>query len=333
MQNAVNAPKIGGIIRLTRFILFTTLLAEGMGTLFLVPVFSRTYGLKNGIVKALFHSVSAFCNAGFDILGDKTAYSSLTGYRADILLNAVIMLLIVAGGLGFLTWEDLIRSRFRIRKICLQTKLVLITSAILILLPAVFFFFMEFGQTQMPERICLSLFQSVTTRTAGFNTADFSAMSDGAKLIMIFLMMIGGSPGSTAGGMKTTTFAVILLAAVSFIRQKRSINACGRSVPPHVVMEAFTLLVLYLGLLLFGSCMICMTERVPLMDSMFEAASALGTVGLTTGITPTLGTSSRLLLIFFMFFGRTGGLTLAYVALSTGRTDPGKLPAENVMVG
>ena len=333
MQNSVNAPQIGGIIRFTRFLLLFTFLVEGAGAILLIPVFVPGNGLGRGLLKAVFHSVSAFCNAGFDLLGEKVSYASLTGLRGNVLLNLVIMALIIMGGLGFLTWQDLLSCKWKWSRLRMQSRVILMTSVILIMIPAVLFFAIEFGGFGVKDRILLSLFQSVTTRTAGFNTADFSAMSDGAKLVMIFLMLVGGSPGSTAGGMKTTTFAVICLAAVAFMRKKKTVNAFGRSVSAPVVMEAFTLLMLYLAMLLIGTFLLCTLEGFPLLDCMFESASALGTVGLTTGITPTLGPASKLLLILFMYFGRVGGLTLAYSASMGTRQDPGKLPEGSIMVG
>lgn len=333
MQNVVSAPQIGGIIRFTRFLLLFTLSVEGLGSLLLLIPFVRDYGPGDGMKKALFHSVSAFCNAGFDLLGDKTAFASLTAYHGNILLNLVIMALIVTGGLGFLTWEDLIRTRFRFKRLKVQSKLILISSAFLILIPAVLFFFFEFDHEPLKDRLLLSAFQSVTTRTAGFNTADFGSMHEGAMLIMIVLMLIGGSPGSTAGGLKTTTFSVILIAGVSYIRQEKNVHVLGRSIGIPIVLQAFTLMILYVSLLLGGSLMISMTEGLPILKCLFECASALGTVGLTMGITPSLGNVSKIILILFMYFGRVGGLTLAYATLTGGKKIPGKLPEERIIVG
>ena len=333
MQNAVNAPKLGGIIRFTRFLLFFTAAAEICGALLLIPVFAKNYGLAAGTGKAFFHSISAFCNAGFDILSDKTPYASLTAYRSNVLLNVVIICLIVAGGLGFLTWDDLISKRFRFKKLTLQTKLVLLTSAILIVLPALFLFLTDFTKGSPGDRILFSVFQSVTTRTAGFNTVSFDNMREGSHLLMIILMLIGGSPGSTAGGMKTTTLAIIMIAFRRYIRQDKDYSSFGRSVSSRTVLEAFTLLMLYLGLFLGGSLLISTIEHLPVIDCMFESASALGTVGLTTGITPSLGSISKIVLILFMYFGRVGGLTLAYAALGGEKADTGRLPEEKVMIG
>ena len=338
MQNAVNAPKLGGIIRFTRFLLFFTAVAELTGAILLMPAFFRVYGFAVGLRKALFHSISAFCNAGFDILSDKTAFASLTAYRDNVLVNIVIMILIVAGGLGFLTWDELLQKeqflkQSRARKLSLQTRLVLLTSVILIILPALFFFFFEFTRGSVRERLFLSFFQSVTTRTAGFNTADLPSLREGSRLVMIVLMLTGGSPGSTAGGLKTTTLAIILIASRRYLTRKKSYSVMGRSLSVQTVLEAFTLLILYLCLFLAGSLVISTIENLPILDCMFECASALGTVGLTTGITPSLGSVSKVILILFMYFGRVGGLTMAYAALGGGTAEEGRLPEEKVMIG
>ena len=333
MQNAVNFPQLGGIIRFTRFLLLFTFCIEAAGTLLLSTMFIPRYGICRGLYKALFHSVSAFCNAGFDLLGDPVAFSSLTSYRSSILMNVVIMILIISGGLGFLSWADMISNRFRWKKLKMQTKIILLVSLILIVIPAGIFFLVDFHGFGLKERILLSFFQSVTTRTAGFNTADLSDMSEASKLLIIILMLIGGSPGSTAGGFKTTTFAIASLAGIAFVRKKKSVTAFHRSIPVHVVMEVFTLLMLYLGLLLLGAMAMSIREHLPVLDCLFECASALGTVGLTTGITPSLGTFSKIMLILFMCFGRVGGLTLAYSVLAGAKPDLGKYPEESIMVG
>ena len=333
MQSAVNFPQLGGIIRFTRFLLLLTLCLETAGAILLSIVFIPQYGVFSGLYKAVFHSISAFCNAGFDLLGDPAAFSSLTAYRGNTLINVVIMFLIISGGLGFLSWADMIGTRFRWRRIRMQTKIILLVSLILIVLPAFFFFMLDFHGFSLKERILMSLFQSVTTRTAGFNTADLSGMSEASRLLIIILMLTGGSPGSTAGGLKTTTFAITVLACVNFLKQKKNVTAFNRTIPGHVIMEAFTLLMFYLTLLLSGSLLMSTFESLPVLDCMFECASALGTVGLTTGITPSLGSFSRIMLILFMYFGRVGGLTLAYSMLVGTKADPGKYPEETIMVG
>jgi trk system potassium uptake protein TrkH len=333
MQNAIGAPQLGGIIRFTRFLLLFTLLAESAGAFLLAPGFIRRYGVGNGIAKSFFHSISAFCNAGFDTLDKNGTFASLTRYSADLVVNLVIMLLIIIGGLGFFTWKDLIRNRFRWKNLKMQTRLILTTTALLILVPAIVFFFFQFTQGSLKERILMSLFQSVTTRTAGFNTADIGSLKEGSRLIMILLMLVGGSPGSTAGGIKTTTGAVLLLVLIRNIRRNRNIRVFGRTIPEESIQEAYTVFFLYLILFLTGSLVLSALEEFSMLDCMFECASALGTVGLSTGITASLGAVSKLILIFFMYFGRVGGLTLAYAALQTTRPNSGKLPEAHVMIG
>ena len=235
MQDAISAPKVGGIVRLTKFILRGTFLIEALGAVLLFPVFCRDFGIK-GIWMSVFHSISAFCNAGFDILGttDHT-FVSLTGYSRNIWLNIVIMLLIILGGIGFLTWEDFYTNKFKFKRYRMQSKVILITTAILIIAPAVFFFACDFGNLPAGKRLLASVFQSVTTRTAGFNTEDLSLMTEAGKAVMILLMLIGGSPSSTAGGMKTTTFAVLILNALATFRSREDAGAFGRRFDGQVI--------------------------------------------------------------------------------------------------
>ena len=333
MQNVVNAPKIGGIIRFTRFLFLFTFAAECAGAVLLFPVFGRRYGVLKGIGYSIFHSISAFCNAGFDIISENEAFSSLSAYSSDVLLNIVIMLLIIVGGLGFFTWSDLVEKKFHWKRLLLQTKLIITVTAVLIIVPAVIFFLLAFADYGLKERTLLSLFQSVTARTAGFCTIDPGELSESARMLLSGLMMIGGSPASTAGGMKTTTAAVIVLSSVSYVRQRKNINTYNRSIAEGTIQAAYTLLVLYLTLCFAGSIAICAIEKQPMVNCIFECASALGTVGLTASLTPKLGAVSKGILIFFMYAGRVGGLTLAYAAFSSRKTETGKMPEENVMVG
>lgn len=333
MQDAISAPKVGGIVRLTRFILKGTFRIEGVGALLLLPVFFRDYGIR-GIWMAVFHSVSAFCNAGFDLLG-KTGhlYPSLMAYAENPLVNFTIMGLIVTGGIGFLTWDDICTKKFHIRQYSMQSKVILLTSLLLILGPAVFFFFQDFSGMPVKERTLCALFQSVTTRTAGFNTADLSNMTGASQTFMIVLMMIGGAPGSTAGGMKITTFAVLAANASATFRQKEDTQMFGRRVGQEVLKNAATILMLYLFLVLTGGMMISTAENLPVSACLFETASAVGTVGLTLGITPHLGVFSKGILIALMFLGRVGSLTFVYAAMSGKKSAHAKLPLEKINVG
>ena len=284
-------------------------------------------------VGGLFHSVSAFCNAGFVLMGVKSPYSSLTFFADDPIINIVVMVLIVVGGIGFLTWDDVRTHKFHLHRYRMQSKVVIVTTALLIALPAICFFFLEFDRLPLPERILTSLFQAITPRTAGFNTADLTAMSDTGSALMILLMLIGGSPGSTAGGMKTTTFALLLSTAISVFRSQEHTHFFGRRIAHRTVRSAATILMMYLVLFLTGGLLICRVEGLPLMQCLFETASAIGTVGLTMGITPTLGQFSRAVLIRLMFVGRVGGLTLIFSALSGHRGNTARLPEEKLTVG
>ena len=333
MQDAISAPKVGGIVRLTKFILRGTFLIEALGAVLLFPVFCRDFGIK-GIWMSVFHSISAFCNAGFDILGttDHT-FVSLTGYSRNIWLNIVIMLLIILGGIGFLTWEDFYTNKFKFKRYRMQSKVILITTAILIIAPAVFFFACDFCNLPAGKRLLASVFQSVTTRTAGFNTEDLSLMTEAGKAVMILLMLIGGSPSSTAGGMKTTTFAVLILNALATFRSREDAGAFGRRFDGQVVKNAATIAMMYFMLFFFGGITISVYEGLPLLTCLYEAASAVGTVGLTLGITPELHIISRLILIALMYLGRVGGMTLIYAVFSRKNNNGAKMPLEKITVG
>lgn len=328
LQEAVAAPQLGGVVRLTRFVLIATLAIEFLGAVVLAPVFVRDFGWGEGLWRAVFHSVSAFCNAGIDLMG---GFSSMTAYMGEPLINIGLMALIVIGGLGFLTWDDIRTHGIHLRKYRMQSKVILSVTAGLILVPAVGFF-LEFHELPLGSRIWASLFQSVTARTAGFNTADLASMSESGKLTMILLMLVGGSPGSTAGGMKTTTLAVLIACAFAVFRKRQDAQLFGRRIAQDVVSTAVTLVLLYAGLSVGCAMVISVLEGLPLLTCLFETSSAVATVGLTLGITPQLGTASRWILMALMYLGRVGGLTLIYAA-SSGTRQIGKLPVEKITVG
>ena len=333
LQEAVSAPKLGGIVRFTGFVVRVTLISELAGTLLLLPVFCRDFGLR-GIWLALFHAVSAFCNAGFDLMGSPEApYVSLTGYSAVAWVNLVIMLLIILGGIGFVTWDDIRTNRFHVNRYRMQSKVILTATGLLITFPALLFFLTEYAGLPLGERILAALFQSVTTRTAGFNTADLGALSGAGRGVMILLMLVGGSPGSTAGGMKTTTLAVLLASAAAVFRRQEDCAFFSRRVNRETVRTASALGMLYLGLWFVGGLCISLAEGLPLGDCLFETASAVGTVGLSLGLTPGLGAFSRVILMIWMFLGRVGGLTLIYAALSGAAGSAAQLPQEQITVG
>ena len=332
MQDAISAPKVGGIVRLTRFILRGTFLIELVGALAMLPVFCRDYGW-HGIWMAVFHSVSAFCNAGFDILGtNNNLYPSLTGYVQNPVINITIMLLIITGGIGFLTWDDTCENKLHFHRYRMQSKVILVTTLTLIVLPALFFFFADFDALPLGERIQAALFQSVTPRTAGFNTVDLPAMSSASLSVMILLMLIGGSPGSTAGGMKTTTFAVLLANMWATFRRREDAEFFGRRIDGSAVKNAATIAGMYLTLFFLGAFVIAAAEQLPMSVCLYETASAVATVGLTLGITPQLGILSQGVLIALMFLGRVGGLTLIYAAFGSSPAHS-RLPQEKIAIG
>ncbi len=333
MKEAISAPNVGGIVKMTGFILGSMFLFELLGAVSLAIAFCPEFGFWKGLWYAIFHAVSAFCNAGFDLMGAKAPFSSLTAYATHPLVNITVMLLIIIGGVGFFTWHDIFANKHRWGHYRLQSKVVLLTSALLILLPGVYFFFFEFSQAPLGQRIWLSVFQSVTTRTAGFNTADQAALTESGSLLTIVLMLVGGSPGSTAGGMKTTTFAVLLLSAVAVFRRKEDPTAFGRRIGVETVRNAAAILLMYITLFLAGGMIISIAEDLPLLTCLFETASAIGTVGLTQGITGQLGLLSRIILICLMYFGRVGGLTLIFAALSGKNPNVSKYPLEKITVG
>lgn len=333
MQDSISAPQVGGIVRMTSLILRGTLFTEGTGMLLLLPSFCRRFGAK-GIWYALFHSISAFCNAGFDLLGTAAdPFPSVTAFRTDPLVCITLALLILIGGIGFLTWEDIATHRHRIGRYRLQSKLILTVCAVLIAFPTLFFFFFEFTDGTVGQRLLDAFFQTVTPRTAGFNTVDLAAMQGASRAIMVVLMLIGGASGSTAGGMKVNTVGVLFANLGAIFRRRSEVEAFGRRIDPATVRQAAVIVTMYLTLFIGGGVAISAIEGLPIGSCLYESASAVATVGLTLGITPSLGVASQLILTVQMYLGRVGGLTLIYAALANPDTTPSRLPQEKVSVG
>lgn len=339
MQNSVSAPQLGGIVRMTKFIALGTAVVELIGAILLSFAFIPKFGIKKGIYFSIFHSISAFCNAGFDLMGGTTGkFSSLTGWADNWYVNLVIILLIYVSGLGFFVWHDLLRNKFRFKKLNLQSKIVLSVTTALLFLGALIIFLIEneqayFLEMPMNKRILASLFQSMTCRTAGFNTMDFASMKEAGIFVMTCLMMIGGSPGSTAGGMKTTTFWVLCISIFTTFFRKKNVEAFGRRMEENITRTASCIFMIYL----FGTCsvavMISAIEDLPLVTALFESVSAMATVGLTVGVTPSLGMVSKLLLAFLMLCGRVGSVTMLLAFSSEKRVTNSRLPLEQVQVG
>lgn len=337
MQESISAPHLAGIVRLTGFIFRTVLAVELAGAVLLALRFCPEKGLVEGAWMALFHAVSAFCNAGFDLMGESAPFSSLTAYGADPLVCIVIMLLITTGGIGFLTLDDMRSHGWNLRSYRLQSKLILVFSVVLVLAAFLFFFFCEFMRKDWgmsaPQAALAALFQSVSPRTAGFNSVDLTALSPLGKLVTILLMLVGAAPGSTGGGFKVTTLAVLFLGLASIFLHRRDVRGFGRRLTDMEVRRASGIFMFYLLLFLAGGMLICAFDNLPLMTAFFEAASAIGTVGLSLGVTPELSDASRAVLILLMYFGRAGSLTVLFAVSSGIRQDAFRYPSEDVAVG
>lgn len=329
MQNSISSPHVGGIVKMTKFIILATFFIEALGAFFLSFIFCPKLGLVKGLWFSIFHSISAFCNAGFDLMGNFEPYSSLVSFQDNWYLNMIIMLLIIIGGLGFLVWKDIIDNRGHFSKMRLHTKIVITTTIILIFGGALFIYFCEQGNAT----ILSSLFQSVTARTAGFNTVDLSKIRETTQLIIIILMFVGGSSGSTAGGIKTTTIAVMLVNIISMFKQKKGVEVFKRRISDEIVKMASCVLMAYLVLTLIISLIICQLENISYITVLFECVSAIATVGLTIGITSQLGVISQCLLALLMLFGRVGSITFL-LAFASNRVMPlAKAPAEKIQIG
>lgn len=313
MKESISALKIGGIVRLVRRAMFGTFMFEALGAVLLAFRFIPQFGLLQGAWFSIFHSISAFCNAGFDLMGRLAPSSSLTAYVGDVLVNFVVMALIVIGGLGFIVWDDIMDHKQRIRQYRLQTKIVLLVTGILIFVGAAGFYLIEGGRLfaglSTTEKLLASLFQSVSPRTAGFATVDIGALSESSTIFTILLMAIGASPGSTGGGIKTTTFFVILFSVISYLRGSDNINIFNRRVEDKAVRRAFNSTMLYLVTAFLGAMVITL-QGTGVEVSLFEAFSAIGTVGLTRGITPALTVVSKITVIALMYIGRLGSLSV-----------------------
>lgn len=338
MREAVSAPQVGGIVRMTRFILTGTFLIEGLGALALAFYFCPKMGTGRGIYYSVFHSISAFCNAGFDLMGSEEAFSSLTSMSENLPVNLVIMLLITVGGLGFFVWRDLLETKFRFSGLRLQSKIVLAATGLLTFGGAAGIFILELSGSAYEgmgfgNRILASLFQSVTVRTAGFNTVDLAALSEGSIFLMICLMLVGGSTGSTAGGIKTTTAAVLILSIFSTFKRKKNVECFGRRLEDDITRTASCIFMMYLGLIVASTLIISAIEGLPVLTVMFETVSAVATVGLTLGITPGLSMASKMILAFLMIFGRAGSLTMLLAFSSDRMPVASKKPLEKIQLG
>lgn len=339
MQESVSAQQVGGIVRMTRFIFITTVVFEVFGAILLATQFCGKFGLIKGLYYAVFHSVSAFCNAGFDLMGGFSGEcSSLTGFADNYVVNFTICFLIICGGLGFYVWADLYTNKFKFRRFQLTTKIVLTTTAFLLILGTVIIEFAEinnpaFKDYSFMQRLTMAFFQSTTTRTAGFNSVDLNSLTDASIMIMIPLMLVGGSPGSTAGGMKTTTSALMIASVMSTFKRKKSVECYKRRISDNLLLHVTGLFSLFIGLFLSSSILIAIIEDLPMKAICFETSSALCTVGLSLGITPDLSTLSQLILAALMYLGRVGCFTVLFAIKDNIKGYVSKYPVENVTIG
>lgn len=337
MQESANTLQIGGMVKLARKIIIGTFLFEGTGALILSLRFIPEFGLVRGIYNGIFHSISAFCNAGFDLMGWQGPYSSFVNFYDDWVINLVIMSLITIGGIGFIVWDDISRNGIHFGKYMLHSKIVLLTSFVLLFGGAWLFYLFERDNLLVgmntSGKILTSLFSSVTARTAGFNTLDTGSLTDASKLLTIILMFIGGSPGSTAGGVKTTTLIVLYLYLLSNIKRTYGVNAFGRRLEDDALKRASAIFMINLTLALAATVYITASQQLNVTDVAFETFSAIGTVGMTTGITRALNPMSRLAIIFLMYCGRVGSLSFALSFTQNKRVAHVKQPVERITIG
>ena len=316
MAQALSLNDMEGVVRLQKWVIFGSFSIEAVGALILTLRFLPEYGFATALKWGVFHSISAFCNAGFDIFGCITPGASLIEFNSDPVVLLTLGALVVIGGLGFLVWQEIATVR-RFKKMTVYTKLVLVTSLVLLLVGTAAFAALEWnnpetiGNMSVGDKLLNSFFQSITVRTAGFAAVDQAGLTEAGKGVSIALMLVGGSSGSTAGGVKTVTMMVLLLFIWSRARGKRSVCVYRRTIAPSHVMNAMTIVAIVVGLAVFGSIFICATSPVGFTNALYESISALATVGLTAGVTGSLSVAAQILIIVFMYFGRVGVLTIS----------------------
>ena len=333
MQEAVSAPNLGEIMKYTRFIFLGCLIFEVLGAVAMSPVFISEYGVLKGIWVSVFTSISAFCNAGFDLNGTHGEFSSMMPYMDNPVIVLTLVFLILTGGLGFLTWMDIRKHGLKFYKYSTQSKLIIVMEIILVFIPMIYLWFGEYGDLPYGQRFFASLFQAVTPRTAGFNTTDYNDFSGTGVVMTVILMLIGGAPGSTAGGMKITTVTILFLTMLAFFKHEKSPAVFKRRITTEAIYGAIAVFMLDILLCVFGAMSIAKIEHTAFLKAVFESASAVGTVGLSMGLTPNLSIFSKIILIILMYTGRVGGLTLVFAAITRKSLGNRQYPADNIAVG
>ncbi len=336
LMQAAGNDSFTGQVRLVKRLFLGTVIFELTGAVLLAIRFVPLFGWGRGLWFSVFHSVSAFCNAGFDVLGDFRGGASLSAFASDPLIILTISALIVLGGLGFIVWDDLINEKFHFRRLKFHSKIVLVTTAVLVVFPTALFFLLEgnaaFAGTGVWNRLLMSFFQAVTPRTAGFAAVPMSSLSDAGAVLTMVLMLIGGSPGSTAGGIKTTTIAVMVICTAASMKKSEPV-AFKRRIEDDTVRQATAIVLIYIAASVAASMVLCAVDAVALRDAAFEVISAIATVGLSTGITASLSGVGKLLLTALMFAGRIGGLTMAIALTGERSASPVKQPGGKLIVG
>lgn len=326
IAQALSVNEMDGVVRLQKWVLLGSLVIQLAGAVILFCRFIPEYTFRQSLKWSIFHSISAFCNAGFDIFGEIAANDSMITFNNDPIICLTLMALVVVGGLGFFVWEEIATKR-KFKNFSVYTKLVLLATGTLLLAGTVLFAVLEWtnpatiGTMPTWQKLLNAAFQSVTVRTAGFAGVDQAALTDGSKALSIFLMLIGGSSGSTAGGLKTVTVLTVFLFVIARARGRRRVNVFKRTIPDEKIMDALTIIAIVVGLAFFGAVFISATNPVGFTDALYETASAIATVGLTAGLTPTLNVVSKILLIVFMYFGRVGVLTISLGFLMGNKAD------------
>ncbi len=337
MAESISTANLSGLKTLTKRILIGTLIFEAAGAMLLSIPFIKDFGVFKGVYYAVFHSVSAFCNAGFDLMGIRGRFCSFTDYADHPLVNLVLILLITVGGIGFSVWEDVRIHKLKLKRYSLHSKIVLFVSAVLTFGGALLFFIFEhngvFSGVGAGKALLRSLFQSVTCRTAGFNTIDLSALSNASALLSCFLMLVGGSTGSTAGGIKTTTIAVMFIFLFTDLRARRRPHLLGRTLDDSAVKKAANIITFNITLIFVSAVFISAIQPLPITDVIFEVFSAMGTVGMSTGITRLLLPLSKCMIIILMFCGRVGSVTLASAFLEKRAEPLITYPTEEIKLG
>lgn len=338
LQESMNSIQLGGVVKMAKYVVKGTIVVEGVGALLLMCIFIPRFGVPKGIYYGIFHAISAFCNGGFDLMGaEYEPYCSFCPLADDVLLNVVIMSLITIGAIGFFVWKDVLEHKISFSKYSLHTKLAICSTVFIFIISSILFYLFEKDGLMkgmgIQETLLTSMFSSVTPRTAGFNTIDTAGLSNSSFMLTLVLMFIGGSPASTAGGIKTVTFSVMLIYVWSNLRSKTGCNVYGRRIPDEAIKKASIVIMINLMLAIMAVLVISYCQPIDLRDVLFEVFSAIGTVGMTTGVTRDLTVVSRIVIILLMYCGRIGSMSFALSFTQREKVAPVRLPEENIIVG